>query len=88
MQVRKRLIKQARSHYHIKRRSRSAIFITPAIPLNDPVMSSNLLLRVKRKDGSFFRARIKFIAEDEAVLKPVDELKSTQAMAISLTREK
>jgi hypothetical protein len=48
---------------------------------------SNLLFRIKRKDGSFFKARIKFIAENEAVLKPVDEPNATEAMAISLIRE-
>lgn len=49
---------------------------------------SALSFQVKRKDGSFFKAKIKFTAENEAVLKPEDEATATDDMAISLSREK
>jgi hypothetical protein len=52
-----------------------------------PLFDGNALsFQVKRKDGSFFKGKIKFLAENEAVLKP--EAEAADAMDIPLTREK
>lgn len=62
---------------------------TGKLELIQPSFDGNVLsFQVKRKDGSLFKGKIKFIAENEAVLKPEDEAQSADAMAISLTREK
>jgi hypothetical protein len=49
---------------------------------------SALSFQVKRKDGSLFKAKVKFITENEAVLNHGDEAQATDDMAIFLTREK
>ena len=49
---------------------------------------TNLAIKVKRANGSIFKATIKFIADNDAILKPVDDQTATDAMAISLIREK
>jgi hypothetical protein len=62
---------------------------TEKLELLQPSFDGNVLaFQVKRKDGSFFKGKIKFITENEAVLNPVDEAQLSDAMAISLTREK
>jgi hypothetical protein len=62
---------------------------TDKLELLQPSFDGNVLsFQVKRKDGSFFKGRIKFIAENEAVLHPGDEARPGDARAISLTREK
>jgi hypothetical protein len=58
-------------------------------PLIEPSFDGHaVLFKVKRNDGSLFKARMRFVADNEAVLKPVDDATATDAMAIQMTREK
>jgi len=57
-------------------------------PLIDPVFDSQVLsFKVERNDGSFFKGRIKFVAEHEAVLYSNDQHTGDE-LAIILRREK
>ena len=57
-------------------------------PLIDPVFDGQVLsFKVERKDGSFFKGRIKFVAEHEAVLHSNDR-DTGDELAIILRREK
>ena len=43
-------------------------------PILDPVFDGKVLsFKVKRDDGSFFKGRVEFVAEHEAVLRPNDQ---------------
>jgi hypothetical protein len=62
---------------------------TPKAELLEPSFDGKQLsVKIKRPDGSFFKATLKFIADNDAILKPVDDPAATDEMAISLTREK
>jgi hypothetical protein len=57
-------------------------------PLIDPVLDGQVLsFKVERKDGSFFKGRIKFVAEHEAVIYSNDR-ENGDELAITLRREK
>jgi hypothetical protein len=57
-------------------------------PLIDPVFDGQVLsFNVERKDGSFFKGRIKFVAEHEAVISSNDRHNGDE-LAIILRREK
>jgi|RhiMethySRZTD1v2_1073278.scaffolds.fasta_scaffold14809_3 hypothetical protein len=57
-------------------------------PLIDPVFDGQVLsFKVERNDGSFFKGRIKFVAEHEAVLYSNDQ-NTGDELAIILRREK
>ena len=57
-------------------------------PLIDPVFDGQVLsFKVERKDGSFFKGRIEFVAEHEAVLSSNDQHTGDE-LAITLRREK
>ena len=57
-------------------------------PLIDPVFDGQVLsFKVERDDGSFFKGRIKFVAEHEAVLYSNDQ-NTGDELAIILRREK
>ena len=57
-------------------------------PLIDPVFDGQALsFKVERNDGSFFKGRIKFVAEHEAVLYSNDQ-NTGDELAIILRREK
>jgi hypothetical protein len=57
-------------------------------PLIDPVFDGQVLsFKVERKDGSFFKGRIKFVAEHEAVISSNDRHNGDE-LAIILRREK
>jgi len=62
---------------------------TDELPLLEPAFDGTTLsFKVKRKDGSIFGAKIKFVAENRAVLKPEDESSAPDENDIYLTREK
>ena len=57
-------------------------------PIIDPVFGGQVLsFKVERNDGSFFKGRIKFVAEHEAVLYSIDQHTGDE-LAIILRREK
>lgn len=57
-------------------------------PILDPVFDGQVLsFKVKRDDGSFFKGRIKFVVEHEAVLYSNDQ-QTGDELAIILRREK
>jgi hypothetical protein len=57
-------------------------------PLIEPVLDGQVLsFKVERNDGSFFKGRLKFVAEHEAVLYSNDQLTGDE-LAINLRREK
>jgi hypothetical protein len=58
-------------------------------PIIDPSFDGrDLLFKVKRGDGSFLKARMRFVAENEAVFKPIDGSGATDEGAMYMTREK
>jgi hypothetical protein len=62
---------------------------TDKLELVQPAFDGNTLsFQVKRKDGSFFKAKVIFLTENEAVLRPDDEAQSADALRIRLAREK
>ena len=59
------------------------------LPLLEPSFDGkDLLVNVKRNNGSYFKARMRFIADNEAILKPVDDHSATDEMAITMFRQK
>ena len=57
-------------------------------PLVDPVFDGQVFsFKVKREDGSFFKGRVKFVAEHEAALYS-DDQHTGDELAITLRREK
>jgi hypothetical protein len=57
-------------------------------PILDPVIDGKVLsFKVKRDDGSFFKGRVEFVAEHEAVLRSNDRHTGDE-LAITLRREK
>ena len=49
---------------------------------------SILMIKVKRKDGSYFQAKMKFVADNKAELTPVSDNKVSDLWSIPLFREK
>ncbi|MGH9847429.1 MAG: hypothetical protein ACREEM_52720 [Blastocatellia bacterium] len=57
-------------------------------PLTNPVFDGRTLsFKIKRPDGTFFKGKVQFVADDEAVIRP-DEPNARDDEAMILRREK